>query len=155
MRFQGIFCILGIVLAVFVNDSAGEDNLFPEDLKIEVSRGGLSPWEENCTTTLSANGSGRCTRYIPEKVGEPPISDVEFQVSEEQLAKLWEVLNNNSFFELRENYTDETVAGGEFIAVSVQANQAHHQVTVENMEVEAITKIAEVISLVTHKDCEQ
>lgn len=105
----------------------------PADLTIEGVAGGVHPWQENYTLRITADGTGRFTRFTPGEVGAPPLEENDFTLAREELAELWRVIEHQGFMSLAEDHRDDSIRGGSFASLTVTAHGRTRRVRVQNV----------------------
>jgi hypothetical protein len=122
---------------------------YPPDLLIHGLAGGVHPWEENYSLRVTAQGRGHYTRFVADQIGAPPLAEVEFAVTVEQLSGLWAEVEEIRFFDLDEKYRDETAQGGVFASITVTGNGATHRVEVQNASVPEIEQLIDRLNRIS------
>ena len=121
----------------------------PPDLEIQALAGGVHPWQENYTIRITADGQGLYTRFIPGDVGEPPLERSDFTLTKEEVAAIWEAVEQNGFYLLAEDHRDTTVRGGSFASLTVTANGVTHRVRVQNVSLMRFESVIAALNEVT------
>ena len=158
MKITKLFSILAALFLIVIAGCSGEetpsrvpaDFLFVMDVRSTESETSDSL---NINIRVNADGSGRYEYYDTQGViqydtagvirydKEQVVETGRFELTDEELTRLWDVVNTNRFFELEENY--QMALGHSYAFIMVQANGRQHKVDNIGMEVAEIRAMVE------------
>ena len=146
-----LFAILSTVLLTgFASASMGN---VPSDFQFLLNAQSKKEGTEHFYIEINARGKGYFERYdtngsisydendiiIVEK--SQVIEKGSFQLADEEMEELWKIIEENNFFQLKEDY--QMAIGFSYAFIIVEANGKKHQVDNIGMEVSEIRTIVE------------
>ncbi len=120
----------------------------PADFTLRVTAGGLAPWSQATTINIDASGHATATRYTTGGISTI-LAETTFTVSPLKVQKLWQAIQDSSFFSLASPSPDTTISDGSFAKISVTANGASHQVLIKNTAQPQIQSLIDSVSAAT------
>ena len=153
--FKQFFILAVICFATLSGCAAAEKGNVPADfvLVIDVRNEEIANENLNVNIRIQANGKGQFEYYDPRGVihydpagmvvydADQIVRTGKFQLTENELNQLWDILNENNFFELEDAY--QMAIGYSYAFIMAEANGQRHQVNNIGMEVSEIRAIVE------------
>lgn len=126
----------------------------PSDLLIIASAGGEEPSSTIRTINISSNGEGSYGSSIPLQFTQPPLEEINFTLTQSQLQQIWQVIQNNDFFNLSGEYSNPEIYSRTFVRLGIRANGQTHEVITKNIAVEQFDNIILTINDATPGDAD-
>lgn len=133
--------IVGVILSASHSVlSAKEKMQIPDDFGIYLHSAGRIPMSSAATLTIEPNG--HCKYYKRSRgPGKKLELKGEFDLSPEALEKIYKVIKEEKFFDLKPKYSDPDIKDGDFADMQITADGKKHQVQTVNIKVDAFDKI--------------
>ena len=146
-----------LLIPIYLNCSRYSDKELrhvPTDLKIVAVSGGLAPMSDCNMLRIHQDVRAGFTKYIPQDITLPPLAEIEFKLSQSDLAYIWNSIKYNEFLAFNKKYIDESVADGYFLSLTITANGKTHHVIMQNTSQYQFDAIVDSINVRTPEDCD-
>ena len=127
-----------ILFLIFIYGNIYSQNP-PSDFKLVCTSGGLIPWSSYETITILANGQIEFVRIKGTQL--EGLVDTTFTISSQSMLNIWQAVQNNNFFLLNVEYTDDSTSDGSKVLFTITANGKTSQVAVKNISQQEIENI--------------
>ncbi len=118
------------------------------EFKIELSGGSLVPGEINSTVLVFSDSISSCTKYLPSSPAEDESETYEFRLNEGQRKSLWKAIEENDFFQLKNEYvSNETIDDGYYYSIVIRTSTIEKQTMVQNYDLLNTATIINEINL--------
>jgi hypothetical protein len=124
----------------FVMDVQSADNEVAQNINIRINGRGEAEFEIYETGGTIRYDQNDMVIYDADRV----VGTGKFDLSDAELEKLWNAINDNKFFELTEDY--RMAIGHSYAFIMIEANGQRHQIDNIGMEVPEIKALVEVMN---------
>ena len=149
--------LLVLSMVIMSGCSTADAHSLPSDfIFILDARSPVKQTAQNINIQINAEGEGRYERYNTGGVTHQDengmviyehnqvVETGKFKLHDDQLEQLWQVINENGFFQLTEDY--RMAIGYSYAFIVIEADSRRHQVYNIGMEVPEIRAIVEQVS---------
>lgn len=146
--------MIGIALAVSPSDLFAKKKMpTPDDFSIFLHSGGHLPGDPEYAITIEPNGHGK---YYEKPggmgKGKEMVLVQEFDLDASAMTKIYETIKQQRFFDLKPEYKDPEVMGGNYVEMAIMAEGKKHRVMTVNIKVDAFDNIVREINSHTPKE---
>ena len=118
------------------------------EFTIELSGGSLIPGDVNYTVLIYSDSISSCTKYLPSSPADDESETYEFRLNEGQRNSLWEVIEKNDFFQLKDEYiSSEHIDDGYYYSILIRTDTIEKQTVVQNYDLQNTATIIDDINL--------
>jgi len=147
LRILFVLCVTLIVYlfhSVPVATSGDSQIMVPNDLQVILVSAGLGiNRAERATVTIRSNGN--CEYWEDANIvniDNPKKNFHRFTISKASVARIYEAVTLDKFFDLKNKYRDPEIHDGDLVSLTVTANRNQKQIVAENIGVNAVDRIA-------------
>lgn len=135
--------------------SAKEKMSVPEDFSLFLHSGGVLPGDPEYAITLDPKGHGKYYEK-PEgpDTGQKMVLISEFDLDSKAMNKIYETIKKEKFFDLKPEYKDPTVKGGNYAEMDITSDGKRNWVRTINIKVDAFDNIVRAINSYLTKETE-
>ena len=117
------------------------------EFMIELSGGSLIPGEINYTVLVFSDSVSSCTKYLPSSPVENASETYEFRLNEGQQKFLWKVIEENDFFQLKDEViSSENIQDGYYYSIVIRTHTTKKQIMVQNYDLQNTARIINEIN---------
>jgi hypothetical protein len=117
-----------------------------ENFTIKISGGSLLTGASNYTIIISMDSVSICSKYYPSNPKINFSNRYQFELSNDQKEKIRQVIVENNFFSLNNNYINQNVKDGFYIDITISKQDKSHTVRIQNYRQLNVMYIIETIN---------
>jgi hypothetical protein len=122
-----------------------EEPQYPSDLYLEITTGGVEPWENKENVFIRSDGMGKFEEWSGQPSSEP-LQRIEFQVSSNDLNSIWRLILKSEILSLDSNYVDPLIRGGSYAGIYIKFDKSSYSVRTQNIHIPIIQTLIQAIN---------